>query len=302
MDQKFPIKPSSVSCSGGEVLRQGSSHIWCTFLIYINDLPSGLVSTVKLFADDCILYRSVAHIRDCQILQDDLFLLTRWEKLWQLKLNVRKCYAMSISHKKVSLTFSYSINGCVLKRVKNYPYLGVTISDNLFWSRHIHKVICKLNRTLGLLRRNLWNCKSEVKETAYKCLVRPQLEYACAAWDPHLKNDIYNSEMFQRRTARFVCRDYRREAAVVSSLLEKLRWQTLQERRKYARLTLFYKIVNKHVAVDTGNLLRASTRNTRRNSALSPASINIQTTKDCSKIILFPSNRCRLESTLPSNS
>ena len=77
--------------------------------------------------------------------------------------------------------------------------------------------------------------------------------------------------MIQRCAARFVCRDYRCEAGVVSSLLEKLGWQTLQERRKSARLTLFYKIVNKHVAVDTGNLLRASTHNTRSNSALSPA-------------------------------
>ena len=33
--------------------------------------------------------------------------------------------------------------------------------------------------------------------------------------------------------------------------------------REAARLTLFYKIVNKLVAVDTGNLLRASPRNTK---------------------------------------
>ena len=46
-------------------------------LIYINNLPSGLMSMVKLFANDCSLYRPVAHTRDCQILQDDLFLLTR---------------------------------------------------------------------------------------------------------------------------------------------------------------------------------------------------------------------------------
>ena len=172
-----------------------------------------------------------------------------------MKFNVRKYYVMSISHKKVSFTFSYSMNGCVLKRVKNYPYLGVTISDNLSWSGHIHKVICKSNRTLDLLRRNLWNCKSEVKETAYKCLVLPQLEYACAVWNPHLKNDIYNTERVQCRAARFACRDYRHEAGFVSSLLKKLGWQTLQERRKVARLTLFYKTVNKHVAVDSWTLV-----------------------------------------------
>ena len=73
---------------------------------------------------------------------------------------------MSIAHKKVPSAFSYSMSGCVLERVKNYPYLGVTISDNLSWSGHVHKVICKSNRTFGLLQRNLWNCKLEVKEYA----------------------------------------------------------------------------------------------------------------------------------------
>ena len=89
--------------------------VWHINRIYINDLPSGLMSTVKLFANDCILYRPVAHTRDCQILQDDLSLLTRWEKLWQIQFNMRKCYAMSVTHKKVPLSFSYSINDCVLE-------------------------------------------------------------------------------------------------------------------------------------------------------------------------------------------
>ena len=66
-----------------------------------------------------------------------------------------------------------------------------------------------------------------------------------------------------------------------------LGWQTLQERGEAASLTLFYKIVNKLVAVDTGNLLRASIRNTRSNSSLSSAFINIQTTKDCYKYSFF---------------
>ena len=34
------------------------------------------------------------------------------------------------------------------------------------------------------------------------------------------------------RAARFVCKDYLPEAGVVSSLLEKMGWQTLQERRE----------------------------------------------------------------------
>lgn len=38
------------------------------FLIYINDLPSHIVSHIKLFADDCVLYRVITNPSDCAIL------------------------------------------------------------------------------------------------------------------------------------------------------------------------------------------------------------------------------------------
>ena len=42
------------------------------FLVYINDLPSCLQSTPRLFADDCLLYRRINARSDCDILQNDL--------------------------------------------------------------------------------------------------------------------------------------------------------------------------------------------------------------------------------------
>ena len=42
------------------------------FLIFINDLPNCVQSRIRLFADDCILYRKIRSIKDTIILQDDL--------------------------------------------------------------------------------------------------------------------------------------------------------------------------------------------------------------------------------------
>ena len=42
------------------------------FLIFINNLPENIRSSVLLFADDCVLYRNIKSPIDCQILQDDL--------------------------------------------------------------------------------------------------------------------------------------------------------------------------------------------------------------------------------------
>ena len=48
------------------------------FLIHINDLPSHVKSTVRLFADDCLLYRPIHSTVDQDILQSDLDALEVW--------------------------------------------------------------------------------------------------------------------------------------------------------------------------------------------------------------------------------
>jgi hypothetical protein len=62
------------------------------FLIYINDLPDQLQSTVHLFADDCIIYTNIKSPHDAQKLQNDLIKLTAWERRWQMSFNANKCF------------------------------------------------------------------------------------------------------------------------------------------------------------------------------------------------------------------
>ena len=47
--------------------------------IYIFELPDNIRSSVRLFADDCVLYRNIHSIQDCFILQEDLTSLGQWE-------------------------------------------------------------------------------------------------------------------------------------------------------------------------------------------------------------------------------
>ena len=72
------------------------------------------------------------------------------------------------------------------------------------------KLPTKANRSLGLVKRTLKPCTPEVKERAYKALIRPLLEYASAAWNPHTNRDTEIIQKVQRRAARFVAHDYTR--------------------------------------------------------------------------------------------
>ena len=49
------------------------------FLLYINDFPDNLQSSVKLFADDALLYGVIASVTDCDHLQDGLGKLEQWQ-------------------------------------------------------------------------------------------------------------------------------------------------------------------------------------------------------------------------------
>ena len=50
----------------------------------------------------------------------------------------------------------------------------------------------------------MFTCTSKARSVAFKCLVRPQLEYACQVWKPHLIKDILILEAVQKRAARWI--------------------------------------------------------------------------------------------------
>ena len=211
------------------------------FLIYINDLPNQISSQIRLFADDCILYRQIYSINDCNILQNDLLKLQSWQDKWLLKFNSAKCHTMAITTKRSPTHFSYHLNNSVLSRVSSTPYLGVTITNNLCWKDHIHSIASKARRLLGILQRNLHSCSQGVKDIAFKTIVLPSIEYCSSVWDPFHHKFKDELEMVQRRGARFVFNTYDRHSSVTTTL-NIFKWPSLKTRRHSNILSLFSKL------------------------------------------------------------
>ena len=69
------------------------------FLCHINDLPAAVESQVRLFADDCLLYREIRNNNDHVALQSDLRSLEHWAKKWGMRFNATKCYILNINKK-----------------------------------------------------------------------------------------------------------------------------------------------------------------------------------------------------------
>jgi hypothetical protein len=220
---------------------QGSVLGPLLFILFINDLCSGLSSSIRLFADDTVVYREINSPDDHRVLQDDMNCIVNWCKSNQMSLNAQKCNIMSVTRLHHPSLFDYIMNDIALARVNVYKYLGIHITSDLSWDTHINYVCSQANRALGFVRRQLGKCAVDVKLKAYTTLVRPHLEYASCSWDPHTDSHADQIEMVQHRAARFILGRYSHHESV-TQMLNELNLHTLKSRRKNARLCLFFKI------------------------------------------------------------
>jgi hypothetical protein len=72
----------SSACTVDSGVPQGTVLGPLLFLCHINDLPKCVTSQVRLFADDCLLYRTITSMQDHLELQKDLDSLQQWARTW----------------------------------------------------------------------------------------------------------------------------------------------------------------------------------------------------------------------------
>ena len=245
---------------------QGSVLGPLLFLIYINDLPDYIQnnSTVKMFADDTIIYHSITNQQDTNALQEDLDALQRWESDWLMHFHPHKCQTMHITNKRNIIQSTYTIHNHNLQSTNTAKYLGIHIDSTLKWNTHINKTAQRANTTSAFLHRNIRTCPRKIKHLAYTTLVRPILEYASIIWDPHTKSNTLKLETVQRRSARRIMQNYNRHASV-TTMLQHLDLPTLQQRRRHSKIImlLVYRIRHQLANVPTTNYITPATRNTQ---------------------------------------
>ena len=254
------ISSSPIPVSSG--VPQGSVLGPILFLAYINDLPEQVRSRVRLFADDTAMYLCISSLSEANILQEDLLKLEKWEEDWDMNFNPAKCQVLHVTRFKTPIPSKYFLHNTELESVPAAKYLGVTISEDLSWGNHINNITKKANQTLGFLKRNIKVRNQDLKSTAYKTLVRPQLEYASSVWSPHTDTDIKKIESVQRRSARWATHDYRSTSSV-TEMLNKLSWRPLDQRRIDTRLIMLYKITYDLVAIPLTDYLTPNRRQSK---------------------------------------
>ena len=121
------------------------------FLIYSNDLPKGLSSNAKLYADDTSLFFVIHGSSTTRIeLNDDLVKISNWEYQWKMSFNPdpnKQAQEVIFSRKTKKLnhpplTFSKS----TVSQSTYQKHLGVILDASLSFDEHLISVQSKTIR------------------------------------------------------------------------------------------------------------------------------------------------------------
>ena len=167
---------------------QGSILGPLLFLIYINDLPENLQSTVKLFADDTSLFSTVyeSNISASQ-LESDLKKISHWTCKWKTNFNPdvfkqsqdvifsRKTFKVS----QPSITFNTVPVACTACP----KHHGLFLDEKLNFHDHINAKILKANEEIGIIKRFSNTLPRNSYLNIYKSFIRSHLDYCDIIYD-----------------------------------------------------------------------------------------------------------------------
>ena len=217
---------------------QGSVLGPILFAIFINDIPNGLKSLVKIFADDTKCYRATRDVNDNITLQEDINNIYNWSEMWQLGFNLDKCHMLPLGYN--NMKHQYNINGNPVEAVREEKDLGVIVDDKLNFHKHILKASKKANSILGCIRRAIKYKDKDMIIPLYIAHVRSRLEYGSVVWNPYQVQDKQRLEHIQRRATKMITGmshlDY-------TSRLKALNLPSLEYRRRFADMVQVYKII-----------------------------------------------------------
>ena len=109
---------------------------------------TNIQSSIRLFADDSIIYRKLNSNIDHQILQTDLIQLEKWSDKWQMQFNISKCVYLPITNNTKPSSHQYSLFGHSLCKVASDAYLGVKLDSKLSWSKHITEITTQSSKSI----------------------------------------------------------------------------------------------------------------------------------------------------------
>ena len=103
------------------------------FLVYVNDICRNINSNIRLYADQCIVYRKITNKNDIENLQKDLETLGEWAVENGMKINAGTSTAIRFTRAHVKNPLGYSFIDQKIPEESSCKYLGMILRSDLNW-------------------------------------------------------------------------------------------------------------------------------------------------------------------------
>jgi hypothetical protein len=123
------------------------------FLAYVNDIWRNVESKIRLFADDCVIYRKIVNNHDVEKLQADLNRLGDWAVENEIKINPYKSKALIFTTARVKDPLNYTLRDEKIPEDSFCKYLGIIIRSDLSWADQVNHTVQKAWRALHFVMR-----------------------------------------------------------------------------------------------------------------------------------------------------
>ena len=161
------------------------------FLLFINDISNAATHNcqLNLFADDLIAYTSDKDINTLKSrLQTCVTNIGEWYRANRLKVNPSKSKLMVFGSQYNLDRFDYesfnvNLLGSDIPLVDELVYLGITITSDLSWTKHIACMSKSINFKLVQLKKlSELDCLRSLLLQIYKSYIQPKFDYGITIW------------------------------------------------------------------------------------------------------------------------
>ena len=229
---------------------QGSILGPLMFILYVNDMPTCFTKCdVNIYADDTAFYFASNDLSTIKnVLKCELKSVFEWLCANKLSLHIGKTNSLLICSKQkrqhiVNTNLSLDLDGNNIEQVSGLKYLGVIIDENLKYNDYMDALICKLNRSIGVVRRASKYVDQITRVTLYNTLVLPHIDYCSTVWGNSIrKKDLDRLQRIQNSAMRIILECHYRTH--IWDMLRTLKWLRVEQRLHYNLCCQMWKIVN----------------------------------------------------------
>ena len=137
-----------------------------------------------MYADDTTLFCKFDNTQNEFTINNELDNVYRWLCSTKLSLNVSKTKHMCFHIPKRKVIFpDLKTNNITIDRVTDLKLLGLIISSNLKWNKHIDHISITVSKVIGMMFRLKYILPCDVLQILYNSLIMPQFHCCPIAMD-----------------------------------------------------------------------------------------------------------------------